>query len=51
MFQVNCTRQFIQSSPYFVFCKNKITILIAIHWKVVCEIIKDTTGESPLDKL
>ena len=25
--------------------------LIAIHWKVVCEIIKNTIGESPLDKL
>ena len=51
MFQVNFNRQFMQSFPYFMFCKNKITVLIAIHWKIVCEIMRDTISESPVDKL
>ena len=40
-----------QSFPYFMFCKNKITVLIDIHWKIVGEIVRDKTDESPLDKL
>ena len=32
------------SFPYFTFCKNKITVLIAIHWKTVCEIFRDIVG-------
>ena len=51
MFEVNRTRQFIQGFPCFMLCKNKITVLIAIYWKVVCEIIKDTVCENQLDKL
>ena len=50
LFQVNCTRQFMQVFS-IMFCKNKITVLIAIHWKVACEIIMYTIGETPLDKL
>ena len=51
MFGVNHTRQFMQSFPRFMLCKNKITVLIAIYWKVVCEIIRDTIGKNQLDKL
>ena len=40
--------QFMQSFPYFMFCKNKITVLITIYWKIVCEIIRGTIGETPL---
>ena len=32
---------------FFMFCKNKITVLIAIHWEDICEIIRNTIGESP----
>ena len=39
-----------QSFLYFMFCKNKVTVLIAIHLKIAGEIIRDTTGEIPLDK-
>ena len=28
--------------PYCMFCENKITVLIAIQWEVVCEIIRNT---------
>ena len=49
MFRVNCTRQFLQVF-FITFCRNKITVLIAIHWKVACEIIKNKIGESPIDK-
>ena len=34
-----------------MFCKTKITFLIAIHWKVAPEIIRNTIGECLLDKL
>ena len=51
MFGVYHTRQFMQSFPRFMLCKNKITVLIAIYWKVVCEIIRDTIGKNQLDKL
>ena len=34
-----------------MFCKNKITVLIAYYWKVACEKIMYTIGENPLDKL
>ena len=50
LFQVDCTRQFIQVF-FTMFCKSKIAVLIAINWKVICEIIENTIGESPLDKL
>ena len=36
---------------FSLFHKNKIAVLIVIYWSIVCEIIKDTTGESQLDKL
>ena len=50
LFQVNCTRQFMQVFS-IMFCKNKITVLIAYYWKVACEKIMYTIGENPLDKL
>ena len=37
-------------SFFIVFWKHEIS-LSAIHWKVVCEILRNTIGESPLDKL
>ena len=51
MFEVNRTRQFMQSFPGFMLCKNKTTVLIAIYWKVVCEIIRNTIGKNQLDNL
>ena len=30
MFQVICSRQFMQSSTYFMFCKNKISFTLRI---------------------
>ena len=36
---------------YFMFSKDKVTVLIAIHLKIVGEITRDTTDEIPLDKL
>ena len=40
-----------QSFRYFMSLKNKIIVLIVIHWKIVCEIITDTIGTSPIEKL
>ena len=34
-----------------MFCKNEITVLISIHWKVAYEITKGSIGEIPLHKL
>ena len=34
-----------------MFCKNKITVLIVIHSKILCKITRDTIGESLFDKL
>ena len=50
LFLVNWTIQIMQVF-FITFCKNKITVLITIHWEAVCEIIRNTIGESPLDKL
>ena len=40
-----------QSFPYFMSHKNKIKVLIVIHWKIVFEIITETIGTSPLEKI
>ena len=40
-----------QSFHYFMSLKNKIIVLIVIHWKIACEIITDTIGASPIEKL
>ena len=45
--QANFTSQLMQSLLYFMFCLNKLAVLIAIHWKILCEIIKDAIGETP----
>ena len=34
-----------------MFCKTKIAVLIAIHWKFVCEIIRGAISESLSYKL
>ena len=49
LFQFTCTRQFMQVL-FITFCKSKISFNY-YHWKVVCEIIRNTVGEIPLDKL
>ena len=36
---------------FIMSCKNKIKVLITIHWNVVSEIIRIKIGQSPLDKL
>ena len=47
MCQVNYAKHFMHSFPIFLLCKNEIAVLIAIQWKTVYELIKDTIDESP----
>ena len=48
MFKGNCKSKLIES---FLLGRNKIAVLTANHWKVVGWRVRDTIGESPLDKL
>ena len=48
MCQVYYAKQSTQDFPYFLFCKNKVAVSIAIQWKIVSELIRDVVDEKPL---